>query len=397
VSRGSSRLAAALLLACTLAPLLAHAFTIDARFDASITNDPQASTIEGTINSAIAQYQAKILDGSTSQIRFFEQTTGLGNSRDYGPTVPYTTYLAALQSHGSSIDDAVVLSHLPGGPNNPVNNNAGIRLTQTLARTLGLASAPEDAPRFAVSRRVSVLSSTGDRGAPAERSTIEDAGPATIEAATEDTIYLNTGSCNLSPSQTDPTKYSLFAVACHEMDEVIGFGSAMTSTPNGNPAPTGAVQPEDLFRFDPRGARSWTTTLADTAYCSFDGFTVLARFNQKSTGDASDWFSPGGPAPMVQDAFQTQGSAPQMGVEWRVLDAIGYSFSPAAIWVDFTYGGGGSNGLYATPYNTLAAGLAAAPSGGAVFIKAGGSTSEQPTINQSVLLTTVGGSATIGQ
>ena len=391
--------AAALLALAGLAgtPSPARALTIDARFDATITSDPRAADIEATLNSVIAQYQARIVDAVTSQIRFIEQTTGLGNSRDYGPFVPYASYLSALQTHASSSDDAIVLTHMGPGPNNPVNGNANLYVPQTLSRTLGFSTAPPAAATpYAVGRRVTVLEPESEGLRTRERSSLTVISPEAVQAATEDTIYLNVASTNILSTDHDASKYSLFAVASHEVDEVLGFGSALTGTANGGAVPTGAIQPEDLFRFDPRGNRSFSTTLSDTAYCCFDGFTVLARFNQKSGGDFSDWYSPGGQTPQVQDAFGTPGSTPQMGVEWRVLDAIGYSYGPAAVWVDFSYGGPIQNGQFATPYFSLAQAIAAVPSGGIILVKGGGYTLELPTITKAMTITTVGGSVNVG-
>jgi hypothetical protein len=372
----------------------ASALTITATFDATITSDPQASTIISTINSAIAQYQSKILDGTTEQILFYEKTTGLGSSHNSGLVVPYTTFVSALQANANSADDAVALSYLPAGPNNPVNNNANIRMSQCLSRTLGLASAPQGAPAYRRSLSISSIEPAGGGGT-REHATLTDLGPVSIEAATLDTIWLNTSICNLSPSQADPLKYSLFAVTCHEIDENLGFGSTLNSTPNGGPTSTNWVQPEDLFRYDPRGHRSWSSTLTDTAYCSFDGSTILARFNQDQDGDYSDWYSPGNQVPQVQDAFGTQGSTPQMGVEWRVLDAIGYRYSPVGLWVDFNWSGT-QTGAYATPYRTLAGALAVVPANGTIFIKGPGHTTELPTISAAMTIASVYGLAGIG-
>src|SRR6185369_2143859 len=122
----------------------------------------------------------------------------------------------------------------------------------------------------------------------------------------------------------DPSKYSLFAVASHEIDEVLGFASALNGLNNGDLTPTGAIAPEDLFRYDQNGARSLTTALNAVAYFSLDGVTHIARFSQQQGGDFSDWYSPGQP-PQVQDAFSTAGAAPVLGVELRALDVIGYT------------------------------------------------------------------------
>jgi hypothetical protein len=132
---------------------------------------------------------------------------------------------------------------------------------------------------------------------------------------------------NLSPASTDPSKWSLFATVCHEIDEVLGMSSALNNLANGAPPPTGAIAPPDLFRYDGSGARSFNTLSNTAAYFSLDGTTDLVRFNQYAGGDYQDWYSwPFGAAtPRVQDAFATHGANPVPNVELTMLDVIGYT------------------------------------------------------------------------
>jgi hypothetical protein len=258
-------------------------------FDSSITSDPQAATIEATINSAIALYQSSFSDPITVNITFQKSTNGVGHSSTYYNTFSYANYRAALVSHATSADDATALAHLPVSANNPVTGDLNMNLHLSLARAMGFSADPPT-------------------GQP------------------DSTISLNISNMNLSLSVTNPNKYSLYSAVCHEIDEVLGFSSALNGLNNGDPAPTGPVSPEDLFRYDAIGARSFTTASNAASYFSLDGTTDLARFNQYQTGDFQDWYSYyGGQTPQVQDAFGTKGTAPLPGVEFRVLDAIGYT------------------------------------------------------------------------
>jgi hypothetical protein len=131
---------------------------------------------------------------------------------------------------------------------------------------------------------------------------------------------------NLSFTASDHSKFSLFSTVCHEIDELLGMSSALNGLTNGAPAPTGPIDPEDLFRYDQFGARSFTTDVNAASYFSLDGTTDMARFNQHQGGDYQDWYSfYGGQVPQVQDAYATGGTAPVPGVELRVLDALGYT------------------------------------------------------------------------
>ena len=275
-------------------------------FDVTITNDAQAATIEATINSAIAAYRNNFSDPITVSIKFQEMSSGLGLSSAYINTFGYASYRAALVSHGTTSDDSAALAHLPGGTSNPVNGDGNITLKLPLARALGFSANPP-------------------AGQP------------------DGTISLNTALMNLSAAQTSQTKYSLFAAVSHEIDEVLGFGSALNGLTNGAPSPTGAIEPEDLFRYDQNNVRSLTTDVNATSYFSIDAATDIAQFNQHQGGDFGDWYSYyGGQTPQVQDAYAAQGSAPVLGVELRVLDVIGYTRVGIQIPIVASAGSGGS-------------------------------------------------------
>jgi hypothetical protein len=266
-------------------------FVILPTFDTSITNDPHAAAIEGKINQAVLTYEAMFTNPITVHIQFQEMSTGLGQNKSWLYQVPYTTYRSLLQADATTSNETTALAHLPTGPNNPVNGNANIRLTR--ANYLALGGNPGPSPN-----------------------------------GYDGTISINTGITDAAgPSST---AYSLLAVTEHEIDEVLGFGSALNGLSNGAPAPTGAVLPEDLYRFDQNGNRSFTTALNAQAFFSFDGGTTrLAQFNQTQGGDFSDWYSTGAHTPQVQDAFATPGAQPQLGVELTVLDVLGYHPNPS--------------------------------------------------------------------
>jgi len=265
-------------------------------FDTTITSDANAATIMSTINAAIAVYESKFSDPITVVIKFQKVGSGLGQSSTYYGSISYTTYLSALAADATTADDATALATLPVGPNNPVTGDANMDVTTANLRALGFAATP----------------------------------PGGIDS----TVGLNTAIMNLDRSSINPGKYDLMAVASHEIDEALGFGSALNGASNGGPTPTGAVWGQDLFRYalPPAGTRSFNTIAASQAFFSIDGgATDLVRFNQQASGDFGDWFSTGPHTPQVQDAFGTAGATPDLGVELRALDVIGYDFAAVAI------------------------------------------------------------------
>jgi hypothetical protein len=268
---------------------------INPTFDASITNDPNAAAIEATINRTIAAYESLIADNVTVNITFKEKNTGLGGSNFFFFFENYSDYRSALVSHATSANDNTAIASLPNQSTDPINDQATVRVGAPLARALGF-----NAP-----------------------------------TSTDGTISLNTSICNLDrTSVQDPNKYDLQAVTAHEIDEILGFGSTLDAANNGDPAPTGRVSTDDLFRYDQNGNRSYTTSATAQAYFSIDGGqTDLARFNQTHTtqnaGDYGDWYSFfGGQTPQVQDAFNTPGAKANLGVEMTRLDVNGYTLNP---------------------------------------------------------------------
>jgi hypothetical protein len=219
-------------------------------FDSSITSDPNAAAIESTIRSAIQAYQAVIANPITVTITFKEMTSGLGASSSYVGTISYSSYRSALAAAPATSTKATALAHLPSGANNPVNNNANITLTTANLRALGFNATP----------------SSGQ---------------------SDGTIWLNISLLNISRTSSSSSKYDLMSAAWHEMDEVLGFGSALNGLANGASAPTGSVWPLDLFRYDQNGNRSLNTASASLSYFSLDGSMRLVGFNQDARGDFS--------------------------------------------------------------------------------------------------------------
>jgi hypothetical protein len=276
------------------------ALVINPTFDSTIKSDPNAATIENTINQAISIYESYIADSITVNITFQEMSGGLGENLTYFVPETYSSYLAALRTHQTSTADAAALASLSAGANNPVNNGAMVNIRSPLARALGYSDASNE------------------------------------NIPMDSTLSLNTSICNLSRPDSNSNNFDLLAVTMHEMDEVFGGGSALDGLAQGAAAPAD-IQPLDLYRYSGTGVRSYNTNSptgpANQAYFSIDGGkTDLVNFNQKATGDFGDWYSypngaPNPPGPQVQDAFLTPGAAPNMGVELTRIDVLGFTLT----------------------------------------------------------------------
>ncbi len=274
---------------------------INASFDSTITSDPQAATIEGTINSVITQYEASFSDPITVAITFHKTSSGLGSSStQYAHGISYSSIRAQLAAGATTAEDKIALVHLPNTATNPVNGSTTMELTLPNGRALGFGGPVWNPPA----------------GQP------------------DGDIYLNISQMNLTRTNINVNNYDLFAVAAHEIDEVLGLSSALDGLNNGNAAPTGDVDSMDLFRYDQNHHRSFNTAASSEAWFSLDGTNQLVEFNQDDGGDFHDWYSVnGGQTPRVQDAFATPGATPDLTVELIALDVIGYHFLVPALTI----------------------------------------------------------------
>lgn len=279
-----------LLLAASSPARLPAGLIINAVYDSSITNDPNAATIQNTINAAIQVYQTTVSTPITVTIKFQTMATGLGQSSTLAGPTSYADYLTNLRNASQSAADTAALARLPNGTTNPVNGDAQMNLTTANFRALGFNENPPP-------------------GQP------------------DSTISLNISQMNLSRESPDAGKYDLFATVSHEIDEALGMASSLSGA-QGAPPPAGPVSGIDLYRYDQNGNRTYDLNLNTQAYFSLDGTTQLARFNQTSGGDFGDFYSTGVFTPQVQDAFGNPGSAEILGnAELTALDVIGYNLT----------------------------------------------------------------------
>ena len=267
-------------LALTVVPN-AEALTIVPTYLGTLASD---ATSMATINSAIQQYQTTFNDPITVRIDFQNINTGLGQSSTFIQQFGYAQYRTALIADATSADDATANATLPNQVPSPVDGNTNMWLTLANARSVGLLG---------------------------------------NSASTDATIGLNFSIINKTRPPGDNSKYDLQAVAQHEIDEVLGLGSGL-NLPVNFPR---LSRPQDLFRYNGAGSRSFSTSNAEVSYLSIDGGTTnLVGFNQTGNGDFGDWVNGSGTT-RVQDAFGTPGSTPNLGVELRNLDVIGYTLA----------------------------------------------------------------------
>ncbi|MEI7710821.1 MAG: NF038122 family metalloprotease [Rhodospirillales bacterium] len=285
---------AALAIAATAAP--AHALVITPTFN-GMTAAEQA-----VVNTAISFYDTAFSDPITVAIEFHGMSTGLGASVSAVYSINYSSYRSALIADATTVNDTTAISSsIPSGATDPVASQLKISVKPALGRALGFATAGV---------------------------TLTSSGFCTFTG--DGCVGINTGITTLNGGI-----YDMLAVVEHEIDEVLGLGSGLSS--NGTVFLNQAM-PEDLFRYASVGVRSFATNACSgtvpNAYLSLDGGTTNSTNlnNCNNGGDYGD-FATNSPA-MVQDAFATAGASPSLtfaSVEARLLDAIGYNLSSTSV------------------------------------------------------------------
>ena len=279
--------------------------TIDATFDSSITNNPNAAAIEAMINRAISIYESLFNDPITVHIYFrYAATAPDGTALPPGTvsrsdfvvyTIPWNAFVNALRANASTSNDSLAIASLPAN-----SLAANVNPSGSNGRAVGLDTPPAMFANGHVGNGgpydgIVTMNSTQ----PFQFSRPPDAGRDDAQRAVE-----------------------------HEIDEVLGLGSN---------ASLSNLTPEDLFSWSARGQRNVSSN--GTRYFSIDsGSTNIVDFNQDHTGDYGDWFSEGCPQtqPYVQNAFTCSGQFSDIGItspEAIALDVIGYDLAHAAFFM----------------------------------------------------------------
>ena len=279
---------------------------INPTFDNSITSNPNSAAIEAMITQSIAIFQSLFSDPITVEILYRYAATGPGGKAlDPGViaesdssvySIPWGDFISALVADAKTSNDSTADASLPTS-----SLTANITPSSANGRAIGLDTPPS-------------LLANGKTGSGGQYDGI---------------VTLNSQVPFQFTRPASANNYDAQSSTEHEMDEVLGLGSHLGSSP-----PVTDLMPQDLFSWSAPGTRNYSAQ--GTRYFSIDsGKTDIVGFNQDSSGDYGDWLSGSCPqaTPYVQNAFSCSGQSSDISAsspEGINLDVIGYGLvSPA--------------------------------------------------------------------
>jgi hypothetical protein len=268
----------------------AAALTINPIFDSSVTSLSNASLIESVFNEAAGAYDTAFSDQVTINIgvswgkvgSYALPSNAVGASTDtlYG----YFSYGQISSWLGAGNTSPVLAQALSNVPANSAARSMQYVLPSAQAKALGLISG----------------NSAGIDGY------IGFAGSST-------TGY------SFSPLVTNPGTFNLVSVAEHEIAEVLGRISGVTSSD------ATYLTPFDLLRYSAPGQNDYSGS--DLEYLSIDGgVTAAGTFNNSSQGgDRSDWLTTS-TSKDASDAFISPGQTKALSRnDLNAIAALGYN------------------------------------------------------------------------
>jgi len=250
---GLKKLAGLLTVGLLSAGTNAHALIIQSVFDSSITSNANATTIEGSINSAINAIEGLFSNAVTLKVNFTFDAAAAGNllsTNQYYRSVTYNQYVTALTAdstaHPENLALKTALANLQYG--NDANGQTQLAVADGLYQMLGFGTPSDPIPVVNIN---------------------------------------STRSWDFS--QPASTKYDLIGGLEHELDEVLGGGGSGSTLGSSNSFFNTRYGVLDLYRYSATDVASFQTT-ASSSYFSIDGGAdKIIGFNQTSGGDYGDF------------------------------------------------------------------------------------------------------------
>jgi hypothetical protein len=283
----------------------AQALTIKPTFDASVTSQANASTIESAFDSVAAEFSKAFANPVTVNI-----TVSWGSVGDEplasGDIAGSVENLSGPYSYASFVSN--MKANLPYNPGDATFAAAVKSLPSTDPTKLNKYETP-----YAEAKALGMFAPDG--------------------AETDGYVGFKSGVTYDFSSANGVTAgaYDFEGLAAHEIAEVLGRMTGLPSTG----AATWAT-PFDAFRYSAAGKASFSSTAS--AYFSIDGGkTDLGNFNTVGSGDRGDWLAASA-AGDASSAFFNTGTAYSLSSDdLAALDALGWGiWTPAAVGLTTT-------------------------------------------------------------
>jgi hypothetical protein len=282
----------------------------------SFTCDPNVSAPTcAALNTTVSGYYSQTFTNANANIYIQYGTTGLGSSTTgfFNP-VSYSTYTSALAAEGGiGVVRADAIASLPGAEPS-LYGTGDIEITSALGQALGISG---------------LNGTTAGGSICAAGSAGCYNGIITITNDPSTPLYYRNGA-------QDPNSYDYYTTVEHEVDEVLGASSCVSTT--GAALASDCADGEsaaavDLFRYNGAGNRVFIDTTSG-AYFSYDGGVTNGAngnvYNTVANGnDYADFVSTCPGILSVQDGSGCPGTngldiTNDGGAEINILDAVGF-------------------------------------------------------------------------